>query len=333
MPVIKANAYGHGAVEVARVLESRCPALAVACCDEAVTLRDAGITRPIMLLEGIFTREELQIASHHGFWIMLHSDQQLQLLEITPLPKPVRCWIKLDTGMHRLGFRTDQAADLLQRVQACDNTEGEVVLATHLACADEPGNPLTQDQLTEFALHTGALKAPCSIANSPGLLAWPTSRRDWNRPGVMLYGQSPFKEHHGVADQLLPVMTLRSAVMALRDIPAGDGVGYGGSWVAQRPSRIATVPIGYGDGYPRAAKSGTPVLVNGQRVPLVGRVSMDMITVDVTDLAETKLGDSVTLWGDKLTANDIAQHTGTISYEITTRLLPRVPREYIGDRE
>ncbi|MEE4659059.1 MAG: alanine racemase [Halieaceae bacterium] len=330
MAVVKANAYGHGAVEAARVFESTADALAVACAEEALALRDAGIRSPILLMEGIFSEDELQAASRHDFWVMLQNDAQLECIEQSLLPRPVCCWLKLDTGMHRLGFDPERAAVLYRRLQACPQVGGEIVLATHLACADAPGNPHTQDQIIRFRSCTRDLNAPCSIANSPGLLAWPDSRGEWNRPGVMLYGQSPFAQPTNEDHALRPAMTLVSSVHALRDVPVGDSVGYGSSWVARRPSRIATVPVGYGDGYPRGARSGTPVLVNGERAPLAGRVSMDMITVDVTDLTAVQLGDPVTLWGAGLSVNEIADWADTISYEITTRLLPRVPREYIS---
>ncbi|MEM0955185.1 MAG: alanine racemase [Pseudomonadota bacterium] len=328
MPVVKANAYGHGAVEAARVFERHAAALAVASTEEAVTLRESGIQAPILLLQGIFSADELQIASRQDFWIMLQNDAQLGLVESSELPRPVSCWIKLDTGMHRLGFLPSRAHELHQRLQACPQVGGDTVLATHLACADEPDNAHTRAQLHCFLTHTEGLDAQHSIANSPALLAWPDARSHWNRPGVMLYGQSPFAFEQDTAQKLQPAMTLLSEIQALRDVPVGDSVGYGSSWVASRPSRIATVPVGYGDGYPRAAPSGTPVLINGHRAALAGRVSMDMITVDVTDLPNVALGDTVTLWGQGLSTNEIADWAGTISYEVTTRLLPRVPREY-----
>jgi alanine racemase len=328
MPVVKANAYGHGAVPVARALEAMAGAFAVACIEEAVELRDAGIDIPIMLMEGFFSDEELEQASAHGFWVMLQNDYQLEAILRMRLPEPVCCWIKLDTGMHRLGFAAERAAELHDQLRRCPNVRGDIVLATHLACADDLHNPFTHEQIQAFNNHTAGIAALRSIANSPGLLGWPESRADWNRPGVMLYGQSPFPHAHPEADKLQPVMTLRSEIIALREIGPGDAVGYGGSWVAERASRIATVPVGYGDGYPRRAANGTPVIVNGQRARLAGRVSMDMITVDVTGLPEVKLGDEVTLWGDGLPANEIADHAETIGYEIMTRMLGRVPRIY-----
>ncbi len=330
MAVVKANAYGHGAVPAARALEPLVSAFAVACIEEAEELRSAGLTRPIMLMEGFFEPDELAIAAQRDFWVMLQNDWQMQTLEAATLPKPVTCWLKLDSGMHRLGFALAEAAPLLQRLRASHNVSEPVVLATHLACADELDNEFTSRQISAFRQHTAALDAPLSMANSPGLLGWPESHGEWNRAGVMLYGQTPFQQAHPEADKLRPVMSLESRVIAVREVAAGETVGYGGAWAARRTSRIATVPVGYGDGYPRNAASGTPVLVNGQRAPMVGRVSMDMITVDVTDLPPVNVGDPVELWGKHILANEVAAHAGSIGYEVMTRMLPRVPRHYRG---
>jgi alanine racemase len=330
MPVVKANAYGHGAVPVARALEPMASAFAVACIEEAVELRDAGISLPIMLMEGFFDDEELELASRLDLWVMIQNEYQLEALDRLPLPQPVTCWIKLDTGMHRLGFSVDLARALYRELSECPGVDQAIVLATHLACADELDNPYTHDQIRLFRENTAGIDAPHSLANSPGLLGWPDARSDWNRPGVMLYGQSPFPQPHPEADKLQPVMTLQSEIIALRELAIGESVGYGSSWSARRPSRIATVPVGYGDGYPRRAGNGTPVLVKGERAQLAGRVSMDMITVDVTDLPGVTLGDPVILWGEGLTANEIADAADTIGYEITTRMLGRVRRTYIG---
>jgi alanine racemase len=326
MPVVKANAYGHGAITVARALEPHAPALGVACIEEAVELRDAGVEKPILLLEGFFSREELELAAAKNFWLMLQSDFQLDTLSRHSAGKPVVVWLKIDTGMHRLGFQPDQAANIYQKLQASPQVAKEIVLATHFASADDLDSDFTSGQIELFRHCTSAINAPRSLANSPGLLGWPEARAEWNRPGFMLYGHSPFVEHHPEAARLQPVMTFRSEVMAVRDIAVGETVGYANSWTAQRPSRIATVPVGYGDGYPRHAENSTPVLINSQRAKLVGRVSMDMITVDITDLPPVNVGDEVILWGENLSANEVASHADTIGYEIMTRMHNRVPR-------
>ncbi|MEP5763020.1 MAG: alanine racemase [Halieaceae bacterium] len=330
MPIVKANAYGHGAITVAKALEPLAPALGVACIEEAIELRDADVNCSILLLEGFFSDEELELAAARGFWLMIQNEYQLQALEQARLSSAVGCWIKLDTGMHRLGFEPNRAPELHQQLLDCPQVSNDIVMATHFASADDLDKDYTARQIAQFRQYTHAIDAPCSLANSPGLLAWPEARAEWNRPGFMLYGQSPFSTPHPEADKLQAVMTFRSEVMAVRTVATGESVGYANAWTAQRPSIIATVPVGYGDGYPRHAESSTPVLINQERAQLVGRVSMDMITVDITDIPGVKIGDEVVLWGEDLSANEVALHAETIGYEIMTRLHNRVPRESHG---
>jgi alanine racemase len=326
MPVVKANAYGHGILHVAKALQDQAPALGVACIEEAIELRDAGVVIPILLLEGFFSKEELALAADLDFWLMIQSDWQLHAVCNTRCSKPLVAWLKIDTGMHRLGFQPAQASACYQQLQSSPQVADEIVLATHFASADDLGGDSTRAQIDLFQRCTRGIAAPRSLSNSPALLAWPQARAEWNRPGLMLYGNSPFTEPHPEASKLQPVMSFCSRVMAIRDVPAGESVGYGGAWTAQRPSRIATIPVGYGDGYPRHAENNTPVLINGQRAGLAGRVSMDMITVDVTDLEATNIGDEVVLWGEEPSANEVAMHADTIGYEIVTRMPERVPR-------
>lgn len=326
MAVVKANGYGHGAVTVARALEERVDALAVACIEEAVALRDAGLSAPIMLLQGVHEARELAIASALGLWITIDNKQQLRWLEEARLPSPLQCWLKIDTGMHRLGVESTQLDDFQRRLDSSINALDTVVLCTHFASADNLYSDQTKAQIQCFDRLCSGRPGLRSAANSAGLLGWPAAHYDWVRPGYMLYGNSPFPEPHPNTAELRPVMTLRSAVISVREVQPGDTVGYGASWVARRPSRIATITVGYGDGYPRLAANGTPVLINGQRAPLAGRVSMDMITVDVTDLADVEIGDEVVLWGPGLTAGEVAKHAGTIGYELTTRMPARTPR-------
>ena len=330
MPIIKANAYGHGAVVVAKALEPQAPAFGVACIEEALELRESGITKPILLLQGAFSDEEVFSAQKHKFWLMVGSKRQADSITWAELPEPVKVWLKIDTGMSRLGVLPHKFDAIYQQLKASDNVQPGIVLTTHFACADELDNKATTEQIELFEAVTTGIDEPRSLANSAGLLAWEASRGDWNRPGFMLYGNSPIVEQysHPEDNELRPVMTLRSQIIALRKIEAGQAVGYSGSWRAERNSRIATVTIGYGDGYPRHAPSGTPVLVNGQRAPLVGRVSMDMITVDVTDLNDVEVGDEVILWGNDLSVNEVAECAGTIGYELLTRMPPRTPRIY-----
>jgi alanine racemase len=326
MGVVKANAYGHGAVTVARVLDPLADALAVACIEEAIELREAGIRCPILLMEGVFEAVELTTAARLDFWVTIDNECQLRWLEEARLPSPVRCWLKIDTGMHRLGVSPDRASAFYHRIRACPAAADIPVLSTHFASADELDSFQTNRQIGLFERATAGLTGMRSAANSAGVLAWPEAHYDWVRPGYMLYGNSPFAHAHSAADPLLPVMTLISAVISVSDVAAGEHVGYGATWCAGRASRIATVTIGYGDGYPRLAANGTPVMIRGRRAPLVGRVSMDMITVDVTDLPDVQIGDEVRLWGPQLPVGEVAHHAGTIGYELTTRMPARTPR-------
>ena len=326
MAVVKANGYGHGALVVAQQLAPLADALAVACIEEAVALREAGIAVPILLLQGVFEAAELPLVAELDLWLSITNAQQLAWLEEASLARPLQCWLKLDTGMHRLGVAPAEAAALYRRLRSTPQALPEPVLCTHFAAADDLASDQTREQIALFEQLTAPLPAPRSAANSAGVLAWPEAHYDWVRPGYMLYGNSPMAGAHPNARALRPVMTLQSAVTGLREVAAGAVVGYGATWTATRPSRIATVSVGYGDGYPRHAPSGTPVLVKGYRAALAGRVSMDMITVDVTDLPTVRLGDPVVLWGEGLSVDEVARHVGTIGYELTTRMPARAPR-------
>ncbi|WP_426415045.1 alanine racemase [Aestuariirhabdus sp. LZHN29] len=331
--IVKANAYGHGCEACARALEPLVPAFGVACIEEALKLRAAGITKPILLLEGSFTADEVAIAAREDFWVMVENDQHVEQVRASHPAHPVQVWIKVDTGMHRLGMAPASLPAIYAQLKALPQVAGEIVVATHFSSADMLDDHSTISQMEVFSRACEGINAPRSMANSAALMGWPDARADWNRPGFMLYGATPFGRPHEVADQLRPVMTLSSGVIGLRKVAAGSAVGYARSWVASRPSIIATVAIGYGDGYPRHAPSGTPVLVNGQRAPLVGRVSMDMITVDVTDLPPVSLNDPVVLWGGELPVNEVASYAGTIGYELLTRMTGRVPLSYRGGDE
>ena len=329
--MVKANAYGHGAVEVATALATMAPAFGVASIDEALELRQGGISRPIMLLEGIFELDEVALAAHHNFWLMVENSRQLEAVVSANLTQQVKVWLGMDTGMHRLGFQPEEIQSAYNRLRNSRNVSEEIVLASHFACADDLSNPATSQQIQQFDLYTPAGQKPpkTSLANSAAILGWPKAQRNWQRPGYMLYGNSPFSASQKNADQLRPVMSFESAVISVRSIRSGESVGYTANWAAQRDSVIATVTVGYGDGYPRQAANGTPVLINGVRCPLVGRVSMDMITVDVTDLPGAAIGDRAVLWGPELPVNEVAIHCDTIGYELLTRMPSRVPRIYI----
>ena len=328
LAMVKADAYGHGALTVAAQLTPHVDALGVAYLDEGLALRDAGISAPIVVMEGVFSAYELASARAKGMHVMVHQASQLQLLEENPGLSPLPVWLKVDSGMHRLGFRPDEVPEVYRRLESLPGVS-PVILTSHFACADLPGHPMTARQLeTMRTLHRALPAMPLSLANSAAILTMPETHGQWVRPGIMLYGSSPFADRSAESLGLQPVMTLRSRVIALRDIAAGESVGYGATWTAEKPSRIGVIAIGYGDGYPRHAPTGTPVLVNDRIVPLVGRVSMDMITVDLADL-EVSVGDEAVLWGEGLSADIIAAHAGTISYTLFCQVTARVAREWV----
>jgi alanine racemase len=326
MAVIKANAYGHGLVPAAKAL-AETDGFSVARLDEGLALRAAGLANRILLLEGVFSAEQLAVAAQQRFDLMVHSVEQLELLEGRAGTDVISVWIKVDSGMNRLGFRTEHFADAYARLRRVANVAPEPTLVTHLANADDRRDTKTVAQLQAFAAATAALQGARSIANSAALLAWPDTRADWVRPGLVLYGLSPFPSGTGADLGLRPAMTLQTEVIAVKDVREGETVGYGGAWRAPRDSRMAVVAAGYGDGYPRSVESGTPLLVNGRRAPIVGRVSMDMVTVDVTDLPGVATGDPVVLWGEGVPVEEVARHAGTIPYELICGVSQRVQHE------
>ncbi|ALS99122.1 alanine racemase [Lacimicrobium alkaliphilum] len=330
LAVIKANAYGHGAEQVAKTLEDIAPAFAVAFTDEALSLRKAGIRAPILILEGCFGSQELTIAAKNNFWVMLHSTEQVGMLEKTHLPSPVHCWLKIDTGMHRLGIDPLQVTAILQRLQSSGKLSHKPVLASHMANAEEISCPVNQKQIEQLKLLGQSTDHPLSLANSAALMQLPDSHSDWNRPGIMLYGCSPLTEKSEQIG-LRPAMAVYSQIMAIRELQKGDAVGYGGHWRADQPGRIATLAIGYGDGYPRSTDSQCEVFLHGQRARVIGSVSMDMLGVDISHLPQAKVGDKVEIWGKNLPITELASRVNTLSYELLTRVNQRLPRQFIEE--
>ena len=330
MAVIKANAYGHGLVQSAIAL-SAADAFAVARVEEAVELRAAGIGHPIVLLEGLLSAAQQTLAATLRLDLVVHDRTQIAMLEAAPPTQPLTAWIKVNTGMNRLGFAVAELPEVWRRLQALRPALASVNLMTHLAAADEPAASLTATQLQRFEQARAALPAVhlTSIGNSAGIFCGAASQGDWIRPGIALYGISPFAQRSAAELGLRPAMRLETGVIALHDVPAGEAVGYGATWCAPRPSRIAVLAAGYADGLPRHLPAGTLVLVDGQPAPMVGRVSMDMTMVDVTDLRDARVGSVVLLWGPGLPAEQMAASAGTIAYELVTRLGRRVPLEYI----
>jgi alanine racemase len=328
LAVIKADAYGHGALRCAQALEAEADGFAVACIEEALALRAGGIRAPILLLEGFFEADELPLIVEHDFWCVVHALWQLEAIEQAVLAKPINVWLKLDSGMHRVGLEPADYQAAYQRLQASGKV-AKIVLMSHFARADELGNQRSVEQVATFEAARQGLSAEVSLRNSPAVLGWPQIFSDWVRPGILLFGSTPFEEENPLAARLQPVMTLESKVISVRELPAGEPVGYGGQFVAPKPMRIGVVALGYADGYPRHAPTGTPVLVAGQRSQLLGRVSMDMLCIDLTDVPQAGLGSTVELWGKNVLASEVAARAETIPYEIFCNLR-RVPLLYTG---
>ncbi|MFM2483895.1 alanine racemase [Celerinatantimonas yamalensis] len=328
--VVKGNAYGHGGSHVAHALSSFVDSFAVARFDEACQLREYGITQPIVLLEGCFDQTETQEAARLGFQPVVQNDQQIHWLEQLDGQYRINLWLKVDTGMHRLGFHLEQVRSRHQHLCKLPVMDQYVGFVSHLSCADESGNIQTDRQLQRFNHVTEGLVGPRSLANSAALLTRPDICFDKARPGIALYGVTPFAGHCGEENGLKAVMTLRSKLIAIRTHQCGEPVGYSGLWHASRETMIGVVAMGYGDGYPRTMPTGTPIQVNGRIVPLVGRVSMDMLTVDLGPDASDHIGDEVILWGPTNPVEPIAERVGTIGYELLIQLTNRVKRSYIN---
>lgn len=319
--VVKANAYGHGLLRAAGALQEA-DGFALLDLSDAVRLREAGVAKPILLLEGFFDPADLQVLAAHGLASVVHSAEQVAMLEHAA-PAPVDVFLKVNTGMNRLGVRPEAVRPLVERLRA-SRSVGAITLMTHFADAEGPAG--VGEQVARLEEAAEGLDLPRSMANSAALLRHPVSRGAWVRPGIMLYGCSPFGDVAADALGLAPVMTLASELIAVQDLAPGDRVGYGGTFTAQRPMRIGIVACGYADGYPRHAPSGTPVLVAGERTGTVGRVSMDMLAVDLTPVPHAAVGTPVTLWGEGLSCDEVAAAAGTVSYELLCALAPRVPQ-------
>ncbi len=337
LAVVKSNGYGHGLVQIAGALQ-RVDAFGVSRMVEALGLRQAGVTKPILLLEGVMDDAGLELAVRNDLAVVLHSSYQLSLIEqsthLDP-ERPLQIWLKLDTGMNRLGFSGTEIDAVKQRVEINSELELKVVMS-HLSCADDVEDQTTDRQIESFTRITANWPMEKSLANSGGLVAWPSSHFDWVRPGLMLYGASPFstpldklsplvRERLG---QLQPVMTFKSRLIAVKEVARGGSIGYGGHWTCTRDSLIGVVAVGYGDGYPRSAKSGTPVLLNGSRYPVVGRVSMGMLCIELDPGKGGQVGDEVILWGPGLPIEEVAVSIGVIPYELMTGVTGRVEFHY-----
>lgn len=323
--VVKANAYGHGSVECAKSLADIADGFAVAFCAEALELRNAGITNPILILEGCFDLEEVQLAQQHALWVAIHQASQIQDLENPSLASnKLHVWLKIDSGMHRAGFVPQEVQAAHDRLTKCQAV-ASIALMSHFASADEPEKQTTLKQIDTFEKATRGLPGVRSLSNSGAVMAWPQATRDWTRLGILLYGADPLPQP---TQHLIPVMTLQSEVFAERWLEPGESIGYGGKFVTDTKTRVGLVAIGYADGYPRQVPSGTPVSVDGALTRIIGRVSMDMITIDLTSHPNAGIGSKVELWGKQIDINMIARAAGTISYELLCNV-KRVPKVYV----
>lgn len=344
LAMIKANAYGQGLLPAAHILADQVDGFGVARLREALEIQETGYTGKILLVEGFFDREELLKTLSRRFDSVIHCYEQLELLEQvakeweeeqqkgfwkrkTKIYFPINIWLKIDTGMHRLGVHPEQVDEFYQRLKKCPLVEN-ISFVSHFSRADELNCGYTEKQISTFEQATQAYPEHTrSISASSGILYWKQAHYEWVRPGIIMHGISPHYEpitHLGFQ----PVMTLSSSLIAVRTHKAGEPVGYGGTWVSPKDTKLGVIAMGYGDGYPRNAPEGTPVLINGRKVPIVGRVSMDMLTVDLGADSQDKVGDEAIFWGKDLLIEEIAEHIGVISYELITKLTPRVIFEY-----
>lgn len=323
MAVIKANAYGHGLMHVAKTLND-IDAFALLELEGAIQLREAGIHQPILLLEGFFSKSDLTLIDQYQLDTVIHHPEQITMLADHRTEKKINLFLKINTGMNRLGLTPKECSKAVHTLENLPHID-KITLMTHLACADDPtAFREINDQLNAFSEMLDITRLPCSLANSAAIIQYPKTHRDWVRPGIMLYGASPLIHKTAAELDLKPVMTVSSKIIALQQLNANDKVGYGGAFQAQHPMRIGIVAAGYADGYPRHAQTGTPIIVNGQRTRIVGRISMDMLTVDLTGITNAIVGSPVTLWGDHLPIEEVAKSAGTISYELFCSLSSRV---------
>ena len=329
--VVKANAYGHGLLQIAQLLQPLVDAFAVASIEEAVYLRERAISKPILLLEGVFEPDELSLCSQLELSLVVHNSAQLDMLSGVRLAVPVKTWLKVDTGMHRIGFPTTSIKHVLQTLMNSDSVATNVGLISHFANADDHKHPLNQQQIGLFRqiIDEYQFIGDCSLANSAAILTMPASHYQWVRAGLMLYGASPMPGLNAAALNLKPVMTLQTRLIAKLNCRRGDSIGYGSSWTCPEDMPVGVAAIGYGDGYPRHLPTGTPILVNDQQTQLIGRVSMDMISVDLRPCCNAEIGDPVILWGGNLPVEIIAEHADTIPYTLLCGITNRVRRQIL----
>lgn len=326
MAVVKANGYGHGLIRVAHALGAA-DAFAILNVSEAIDLREAGVEQDILLLEGVFDEEELRIAASFEISMTVHHFSQIHMLQTTKLARAVNIYLKMNTGMNRLGFLSADYLKAYEQLKNCPNVD-RITLMTHFATADEAVG--IAEPLARFKKVADNLDAPVSLANSATILRYPEAQADWVRPGIMLYGATPVSGTPAAEFDLKPVMQLTSQIISTQILKQGESVGYGATFTAEKETRIGVVACGYADGYPRHAPTGTPIAVNGQLTKTLGRVSMDMLFCDLTDLPQADIGSSVELWGATISVDAVAEASGTVGYELLCAVAPRVPMKVVA---
>ncbi|MFA6409192.1 MAG: alanine racemase [Gammaproteobacteria bacterium] len=328
LAMVKGNAYGHGSIGIAKALENEADLFGVACLDEALRLREAGIDKELVVLMGFFDAEDLKAMDQYHISTVIHNQRQLDILEKTKLQNPLSVWLKVDTGMHRLGFPLPAVRAAYDQLQQNPKVIKPFKMMTHFSDADNPSCPKTKLQIERFLEVTKGLEAEVSLANSSAIINWPDALMGYLRPGISMYGVSPMESKTGLELGLKPVMTLTARIVTVHNLAKGETVGYGSTWACPEPMRVGIVSAGYGDGYARLTKTGAPVLINDVKCQLIGRVAMDMITVDLRNCPSAQIGDKAILWGQGLPIEEVALHTGTVPYELFCRLTSRIHYEY-----
>ncbi|MEK6734253.1 MAG: alanine racemase [Pseudomonadota bacterium] len=324
MCMVKANAYGHGLRSVSMRLDGKVFSLGVASVDEALALRKVNVKAPITLMSGAFEADDLFIASCQNFHLIFHEETQINWLNNIKLPKPIKVWLKIDTGMGRLGFDIESAKKAYEILSKNSQVIQPIGIISHFACADDLESDLNKQQIVKFIEFTKDLPGPKTFANSAAIFGLPDTHYDMVRPGIAIYGISPFKDKTASELGLKPVMTLQTRLVSVTNAKKGSYIGYGSRFLCPEDMKIGVIAMGYGDGYPRTARDGTPILVNNKPCQLVGRVSMDMAMIDLRNCHDAKVGDPVILWGDGLPIEKIAKHTDNIPYDIICGVQQRV---------
>jgi len=333
LAMVKANAYGHGIRSVSQRLQGFVDAFGVASIDEAMALRQAKVVTPITLIEGVFAPEELELAAEQGFSVVFHSEHQVRWLTQTKLSTKLKAWLKINTGMGRLGFSSEAGAVAMKALSESASIEQPVGIVSHFACADDPKHWLNAKQIAMFTSFAEQYPGEKSLCNSAGIFAFPKVHFDWVRPGLALYGASPINGVTAESLGLKPVMTFKTEIIAVQKFKRGESVGYGAGFVCPEDMPVGIASVGYGDGYPRLVSRGTPVLIDGERCPIIGRIAMDMAAVDLRPCADAIVGDKVTLWGEGLPVEELAEHSDRVSYDLLTGVQNRVRFEWKADVE